>query len=592
MASPIAKAVATEFNRALKLQNSKKPAEAEAIYRGLLTVDATHADAYHNLGLLILERGKPGLALPYLLYSTHLKSDRPEAYNTVGNTWRALGKREEAEAAFRRATTLNPNYAQAWFNLGNILAETGRNTEAEKAFRSAIAARRDYAEAYLNLGNVLRSQNRHKEGLDLLQKLVKIAPNYDLAHNNLGNTYRDLDQLEKAEASYRRATEVNPGYAVAWLNLGTVLNHLGRKADSVTALRRAIELAPRFGEPYMHLATTMKVPLDAPVVAAMKLYFDEPSVSAVDKMYLAFALGRVMDDNGQHDAAFKYFREGNRLKRASVSFDLAAEQAMVERIATRFNKERLAKPPRSKVADETPIFIVGMMRSGSTLMEQILASHPQVVGADELQWMPEIAFGFKSPSGLPFPDWIASASESELTAMGQLYIDRLRARFGAGPRFITDKLPGNFLFIGLISLILPKAKIIHTVRDPYDTCLSIYTTLFATLHHYAYDMKELGQFYKVYERLMKHWESVLPGKIYQQRYEDLVSNPESSVRKVLDYCGLPFDPKCLEFYNTERRVRTASSQQVREALHARSVGRWRNYEKHLGEWKTLFGAQA
>ena len=176
--------------------------------------------------------------------------------------------------------------------------------------------------------------------------------------------------------------------------------------------------------------------------------------------------------------------------------------------------------------------------------------------------------------------------------MGEAYITRLRHRFGDGPRLITDKLPGNFLFIGLIHLILPKAKIIHMQRDPLDTCLSIYNTLFAQLHYYAYDMRELGQFYQLYSGLMKHWDQVLPGKIFHQRYEDLVGDPEKSVRKVLDYCNLPFDEKCLEFYKSDRRVRTASSQQVREQLHARSIGRWRNYEKHLGEWKTMLGRQS
>jgi len=592
MVSSLAKAVSAEFDRALKLQNSKKPNEAEAVYRGLLTVDPAHADAYHNLGLLILERGSAGLALPYLLYSLHLRPDRAEAHNTAGNAWRRLGKRQEAEASYRSSTALNPKHALAWFNLANLLAENGREPEAEKAFRSAISAKPDFAEAYLNLGNILRNQNRHDEALASLQQLVKIVPKYDLAHNNLGNLYRDADRLEDAEASYRRATELNPGYALAWLNLGTVLNHLGRKADSVTALKRAIDAAPRYGEPYMQLASTMKVPLDAPVVESMRFYFQEPSVSERDKMHLAFALGRVFDDNGQSEKAIRYFMEGNRLKRATLNFNIATEQATIERIRARFTKEFIANAPRSRVSDATPVFIVGMMRSGSTLMEQILSSHPDVAGADELQWMPEIAYGHTSPTGLRFPDWVSTVTADELTSLGQNYIDRLRRRFGPGPRLITDKLPGNFLFLGLIHLILPNARIIHMVRDPYDTCFSIYTTLFANLHHYAYDLRELGQFYRLYADLMKHWDQVLPGKIYHQRYEELVGNPEASVRKVLDFCGLPFDQKCLEFYKTDRRVKTASSQQVREQLHSRSIGRWRSYEKHLGDWKAMFGAQA
>ncbi|MFO0994537.1 MAG: sulfotransferase [Hyphomicrobiales bacterium] len=584
------KIVQAEFESALKLQNARKLDEAEAAYYGVLTVQPDHADAQHNLGLIKLDRGQPGQALAYLQYAIKLNPAIAEAHNTLGNAWRSFGKTTEAEAAYRRATDIKPSYALAWFNLGNLLADSQQLQQAEAAYRKALAARPDYAEAMLNLSNVLRTQNRKEEALKLLKKLTTAAPKYELGFNNLGNLHRDLDDLENAQASYRRAAELNPQYALAWLNLGTVLNHLGRKADSVTALRRAIEVAPRFGEPYMQLASTMKVPLDAPVVASMQFYYDEPAIPARDKMHLAFALGRVFNDNGQYDKAFDYFREGNRLKRASLTFNIAGEEALMERTRAVFTKEFFAKAPRSAVNDETPVFIVGMMRSGTTLMEQILASHPQVAGADELQWIPEIAFGFKPKSGQTYPDWLRSVSAKDLTAMGEAYIGRLRQRFGDGPRLITDKLPGNFLFVGLIHLILPNAKIIHMRRDPYDVCLSIYSTLFAQMHHYAYDMHELAQFYQLYSGLMNHWDKVLPGRILHQRYEDLVGDPERVVRMVLDYCNLPFDEKCLEFYNSDRRVRTASSQQVREQLHTRSIGRWRNYEKHLGEWKAMLAS--
>lgn len=583
--------VKSEFDIALKLQNSRKLEEAEAAYYNVLAANPEHADAQHNLGLIKLDRGLPGQAVAYLQYAIKLNPALPEAHNTLGNAWRVLGKLAEAEASYRTAAEIKPKYSIAWFNLGNLLNERREYAHAETAFRKAVAAKPDYAEAYLNLSNTLRSQNRRDAAQSVLERLIKIAPKYELAHNNLGNIHRDLDDLAKAEASYRRATEINPQYALAWLNLGTVLNHLGRKADSVTALRRAIEIAPRFGEPYMQLASTTKIPLDAPVVESMKYYYSEPALAARDRMHLAFALGRVFDQNGRFDDAFEYFREGNRLKRASVNFDIANEETLVERIRATYSKAAIAKAPSSGVSDETPVFIIGMMRSGTTLMEQILASHPQVAGADELQWIPEIAFGFKAKSGQSFPEWLGSAAAEDFTGMGQAYIAKLRKRFGAAPRLITDKLPGNFLFVGLIHLILPNAKIIHMRRDPYDTCLSIYTTLFSQLHHYAYDMQELGRFYQLYSRLMKHWDEVMPGRIFHQQYEDLVADPENWVRKVLDYCGLPFDPKCLEFYKSDRRVRTASSQQVREQLHARSIGRWHGYEKHLGEWKAMFGKQ-
>lgn len=584
------RAIRAEFANALKLHNAKKLGEAEAAYLGLLMAKPDHADAQHNLGLIKLDRGLPGQALAYVQYAIALKPDLAEAHNTLGSIWRALKRPAEAEAAYRRAVEINPKFALGWFNLGHKLAQDNRAVEAEKAYRKAIAANPDYLEAHLNLGNVLRSLNRQSEALALMQDLVKKAPKYDLAHNNLANLYRDLDKLPEAAASYRRALELNPHFALAWLNLGTVLNHLGCTGDSVAALKRAIAVAPRFGEPYMQLASTVRLALDDPYVGAMRTFFDDPGVAAKDRMYFAFALGRVFDEHGQYDKAFQAIKEGNRLKRASLQFDIVVERDAVQRTRAVFTRQFL-HTPASTLVDETPIFIIGMMRSGTTLLERILASHPQVEAADELEWIPQLASGMRL-GGRAYPECLPSATAEDLSNLGKGYTDRLRGRFGPGCRYITDKLPGNFLFVGLIHLILPNARIIHMQRDPYDTCLSIYSTLFATQHHYAYDMRELGEFYLVYRNLMNHWDEVLPGKVCHQRYEDLVAAPEQSVRRILDFCGLPFDPKCLEFQKNEGRVKTASSQQVREGLHARSVGRWRNYEEHLGEWKRLFAAQA
>ncbi|MGE0239999.1 MAG: sulfotransferase, partial [Parvibaculaceae bacterium] len=539
-------------------------------------------------GLIHLNKGQAAAALPYLYYSLELKPRAAVAHNTLGNALRKLGRGTEAEAAYRTSVELDAKHALAWFNLASLLADAGRNDEAEKAYRSAIAARPDYAEAHLNLGNVLRAEKRYEEALAVLQKLVILAPRYAFAHNNLGNILRDLDRLEEAENAYARSIEVDPQYALAWLNLGTVRNHLGKMAPAADALRQALALAPRYGEAFMQLSGTARLMPDDRLVADMERHYADPATPRRDRMYMAFGLGSAYDRAGRYDEAFAHFTEGNRLKRASIAFDIASERRIVASIEERFSGAFLAGAQPAPTADETPIFIIGMMRSGTTLMEQILASHPDVAGADELPWMAEIAFGFVK-DGLRYPDYVPSLSAAELTRLGEDYLHRLRKRFGPGPRFVTDKLPGNFLTLGLIHLALPKAKIIHMRRDPHDTCLSIYTTLFASQHHYAYDMTELGEFYRLYRRLMAHWDRVLPGKIYHQRYEDLVAEPEANIRKVLDFCGLAFDKACLDFHATERRVRTASSTQVREKLHGRSVGRWRNYERHLGAWTAMFG---
>jgi hypothetical protein len=320
----------------------------------------------------------------------------------------------------------------------------------------------------------------------------------------------------------------------------------------------------------------------------MRNYYGDPATASLDRMYMGFGLGSVYDGAGNHDRAFAYYAEGNRLKRATLKFDINAEKTVLSRIADVFSPAYLRTAKTSPNADATPIFIVGMMRSGTTLMEQILASHPQVAGADELAWIPEIASGLRK-DGKIYPESMPLLSEDELARAGARYLSLLRKRFGTEPRFITDKLPGNFLAIGLISRILPGARIIHMRRNAYDTCLSIYFNLFATLHHYAYDLGELGEFYRAYRDLMAHWDAVLPGRIYHQSYEGLVADPEGEVRKLLAFCDLPFDERCLAFHQTERRVRTASSQQVREKMHNRSIERWRHYEQHLGMLKARLG---
>jgi len=582
------KVIEAEFQSAVRLQNSGRLEEAQIAYHNVLAAAPDHADAHHNLGLIHLNRGQAAAALPYLYYSLELKPQLSVAHNTLGNALRKLGRQAEAEAAFRNSVELDPRHALAWFNLADLLSSAGRSGEAEKAYRSAISARPDYAEAHLNLGNVLRGQKRYEEALACLQKLVTIAPRYAFAHNNLGNILRDLDRLEEAEEAYAHAVEADPHYAMAWLNLGTVRNHLGKMSQAADALKQALVIAPRYGEAFMQLCSTVKLTPDDRLVADMHRHYADQATPQRDRMYMAFGLGSAYDRAGRHDEAFAHFAEGNRLKRATLAFDIASERRLVSNIREQFSAAFFATARPAPITDATPVFIIGMMRSGTTLMEQILASHPEVTGADELPWMPDIAFGF-SKDGLRYPHYVPSLSVAELTHMGEDYLHRLRKRFGTGPRFITDKLPGNFLTIGLIHLALPKAKIIHMQRDPYDTCLSIYTTLFASLHHYAYDMAELGEFFLLYRSLMAHWDEVLPGRIYHQRYEELVAEPEANIRKILDFCGLSFDRACLDFHATDRSVRTASSTQVREKLHTRSLGRWRNYERHLVTWKAMFG---
>jgi hypothetical protein len=336
-------------------------------------------------------------------------------------------------------------------------------------------------------------------------------------------------------------------------------------------------LAPKRGEPYFQLAVTTKLKPDDPAVLAMQQLYEDPTTPDRERLYLAFGLGRVFDENRRYDEAFACWEVGNRLKRGAVSCDMSSEEQIVSKMQSVFSPAFLASCPRSTITDETPILVVGMIRSGTTLMEQILASHPEVVGADENTWLSRAVGGIKT------------LTQGELNRAGQAYLTLLRERFGPGPRFIVDKLVGNWLYVGYLHLMLPNARVICMRRNPYDSGLSAFSSLFTAHHEYCYDMQSIARFTNLFRSMIEHWDKVLPGKVYQVQYETLIDEPEKTVRGVLDHIGLSFDARCLNFHQTERRVRTASTQQVREKLHSRSVARWRNYEKHLGAWEPFFG---
>ena len=577
-----------DFARALNLQNTGNLAEAEILYVRFLNKNPKHAGAHHNLGLVHLQRNEPAHALPFLYFAVELNPRLAEAHNTLGNALLRLGRKAEAEAVYRRAIETEPRYAVAWANLGNLLLGDNRAVEAEASFARALTLKPDHAGAAMNLAAIMRSGRRFEEALVVLEKASRIAPPSEALLNNLGNAYRDLDRLDDAAKAYQKAAAINPDHAKVWLNLGTAMSHLGRREEGIAALRRAIAVAPRYGDAYMQLVDMSRPGLDDPIIADMQHYLADPATSAVDRMHLAFALGRVHDANGAFDKAFGYFRQGNQMKRGTLNFSIEGERRFLASLAEVFDKEFMATAPSSDISDDTPVFIIGMMRSGTTLMEQILASHPDVESGDELPWIPDLTLRGAPVGDLGYPQSVRAMSRAELTQRGNRYIELMRQRFGAKALRITDKLPGNFLAAGFISLALPGAKIIHMRRNPYDACLSIYATLFAELHYYAYDLAELGEFYTLYDGLMRHWDEVLPGRILHVSYEDLIARPEPEIRRVLEFCGLPFDARCLDFHQTERRVRTASANQVREKLHDRSIGRWRNYERFLDDWKARF----
>ena len=476
-------------------------------------------------------------------------------YPDSGFAWKVLGaalqiQGKDSLAALRKTAELLPGDAVAHYNLGNILHERGRLNEAEASYRRAL----------------------------------QIEPGGADMHTNLGKTLQDMGRIEEAGASYRRALQIKPDHAEAHNNLGETLMESGRLDEAEASLRRALQIRPDYLKVRLSLALVRKVKADDENLAAL-IAVDEAArnsatpLSGEDAVCLHFALGKSYDDIGDHAKAFPYFLEGNRLKRATFDYDPDETARRIDSIMHNFD---MATMDRLRGGDPShlPIFILGMPRSGTTLVEQIISSYPGVHGAGELVDLAAILR--HDIAGAVFPDNLHSLDQARLTAWGAEYVAGLQRR-APDARRITDKMPANFLAVGLIHLMLPNAKIIHVNRNPVDTCLSCFTQLFKDGQEFTYDLAELGRYYVDYARLMEHWRKVLPdGAFLDVRYEDIVADQEAQSRRLIEYCGLEWDDACLDFHQSKRAVRTASMAQVRQPIYKSSVERWRPYEKFLG----------
>ncbi|MDP6343904.1 MAG: sulfotransferase, partial [Alphaproteobacteria bacterium] len=466
-----------------------------------------------------------------------------------------LDQLDAADASYRRAIDLRPDYAEAHRNLAMTLRRQGRPEDAAAHFRQAIAHGADDGETHYSLGNLLREMAQLEAAADCYRQAIARRPDHAESHNQLGMTLQEFGQFDEAVACYETALQLNPGFGAAHHNLG--------------ALRTFVAGDARIDH--------------------MQELVDDPATAEADAAPLLFALGKAYGDLGQHGRSFDCFLRGNRLKRGTVEYDGAELADTVARLRATFDGELFERFAGAGCPSDLPIFVVGMPRSGTTLVEQIIASHPAVHGAGELPYL--IWLGRKLPTWLAAGRAIPEDERAIWRDLGEEYLAALRAH-APSMAHITDKLPNNFLRIGLIQMILPNATIVHCQRSPMDTCLSCFTLLFSEGQPFSYDLAELGHFYRQYEALMSHWRTVLPGRFLDLRYEDLLSDLEGQARRLIDHCGLAWDDRCLNFHQTERTVRTASLAQVRQPIYTSSRGRWRRYEHHLGPLIDALGPSA
>jgi tetratricopeptide (TPR) repeat protein len=580
------------YNRGITLKELKRLEEALVSYEKAIALNPDYAQAYSNRAIALKELKRLEEALISCDKAIALKPDFAEAYYNRGVVLKELRRLEEALVSYEKAITLKQDYAEAYSNRGNVLQELKRLEEALVSCDKAIALRPDFAEAYSNRGNALKELDRREEALVSYDKAIALKPDYAEAYSNRGIALQELERLKDALISHEKAVALKPDLASAYNAMGSALKELGQLEEARAAFVKAIDIDPMIVGAYFNLADSKKFAPGDPNLAAMqKLVAMPKGLSKNDRMELDFALGKTYADLADHRRSFQHLLAANASKRATISYNEKAALALSDRIETAFTGDLIAAKSGGGNPSQRPIFILGMPRSGTTLVEQILASHPLVHGGGELETLGEVALGLRGPDGatIPYPEFVPALDQSAAMAIGTRYLASVDQRLPKGER-VTDKMPSNYHFAGLIHLALPNAKIIHTVRNPVDTCISCFTKLFARGQSFTYDLGELGRYYKRYARLMEHWRRVLPpGRILDVRYEDVIEDVEMQARGVISYCGLPWDDRCLSFHETDRPVRTASAWQVRQPIYKSAVGRWHDYEEFLRPLLTALG---
>ena len=466
--------------------------------------------------------------------------------------------------------------------LAELAARIGRMKDSETLLRRALEIAPNFNPARANLALVLGRTGRPAEALELLEPLFETEPDAINNMNLKAATLGRLGDFEEAIEIYEGVLKRTPRQPMVWLSYGHMLKTVGRQVEGIDAYRKAIELKPELGEAWWSLANLKTIKFDEADIAAMRSAIDTQGLGEQDRLHLEFALGKAMHDAGRSDEAFGHYARGNALRRKRHPFESDRISRTVDRSIAAFTREVLTSPGGSEAPD--PIFIVGMPRAGSTLIEQILSSHSQVEGTSELPDLPAIA----REKG-KYPASVLEMTAGERRAAGESYLRRAAVQRRTDRPFFIDKLPNNWMFVPFIQLVLPNAKIIDARRHPLGCCFSNFRQHFARGQDFTYDIEDLGRYYSDYVRLMAHVDAVLPGRVHRVIYERMVDETEEEIRALLNYCGLEFEPACLSFYETDRAVRTASSEQVRQPIYRDATAEWQPYEAHLSPLKRVLG---
>jgi tetratricopeptide (TPR) repeat protein len=603
------------------LRSQGRVAESVPLYRQALAIRPHYTAAHNNLGNALLQLGEFAPAVAAYRLALAESPENADVHCNLANALRQLGELPEALLESERAIALNPQLSMAHNNLGLLLAQRGQRAEAALSYRRALSLNPAYIEALNNLGNVLRELGESREAVALYRRAIELDPQRAESHCSLGTVLCELQRLEEAAVSFRQALALHADYAQAHLGLATALRMQGRGSEAEASCRQALALEPknvealallgelhadrgRFAEAQQLFHSALAIdPHCASVYCSLATHrkmttADSDWLRGAEgllarqlplghEISLRYALGKYCDDLQHYDQAFGHYRRANELtKRYGRVYDAAKLTRHIDQIMRSCDAALVRQQHGEACASELPVFILGMPRSGTSLAEQILASHPQVFGAGELRFWNK-AFGAFAQAQLKSDD-----GATPIPGMARAYLERVTALAGGAPR-VVDKMPANFLYVGLIHAAFPRARFIHMQRHPIDTCLSMYFQNFFDMGPHANDLGSLAHYYGEYLRITSHWRAVLPATaLLEVPYEALIADQHGWTRRMVDFIGLPWDPRCLEFHQTERVVMTASRWQVRQKLNATSVGRWRNYEHYIEPLRALVGQAA
>jgi len=592
----------------------------------ILRVHPDQPDALALSGLALGRLGRGDEAIAALRRAVSLKPEQPDAWRALGDHYSALEMREaadeafaqhlrhstrdpklmslalalsenripEAEAGLREHLKRHPTDVLAIRMLAEVAARIGRTHDAETLLARCVQLAPGFRMARQNYAMVLHRQNKWTAALAEVNHLLEDEPSNPGLRNLKAAVLGRVGDYEDSISLYRAVLRDYPRQPKVWMSLGHALKTANHNAEAIEAYRRCIELAPHFGEVWWSLANLKTFRFTADDVAAMRAQIEREDLTNDDRFHFHFSLGKALEDMREYAPSFDQYARGNALRRKLVRYDAEETAGHVARSKRVFTREFFAERSASGFTAPDPIFIVGLPRSGSTLVEQILASHSLVEGTQELPDITMLARMVANRTSRTeasaYPRALEKYSAEELAALGERYMAQTRIQRKTSRPFFIDKMPNNFAHTGLIQLILPNSKIVDTRRHPLGCCFSCFKQHFARGQTFTYDLDELGRYYRDYVELMAHFDAVLPGRVHRVFYEDMVENTEAEVRRLLEYCGLPFEEGVLRFHENQRAVRTASSEQVRQPIFREGLEQWRHFEPWLGPLQKSLGA--